>query len=108
MPQQLPLIPTTPNYRVGTALNGTNVVLDIRWNGRDEAWYMDISTEDGTVIRYGIKVVLGAVLGGRVTSASFPRGYMFAADLTGKGQDAGLDDMGDRVQVMFFSPEEVA
>lgn len=108
MPQQIPLIPTTPNYRVGTTLNGTNVVLDVRWNGRDEAWYMDILTEEGDPIRLGVKLVLGAVIAGRVTSALFPRGYIMAADLTGKGQDAGLDEMGDRVQVLFFSPEEVA
>lgn len=107
MPQQIPLVPTVPNYRVGTTLNGTNVILDIRWNTRDEAWYADISTEDGTVIAYGMKLVLGALIGGRVTSALFPPGYMIVSDLTGSGLDAGIDDMGDRVQVMFYSPDSL-
>lgn len=108
MPQQLPLIPTTPNYRVGTTLNGTNVVLDIRWNARDGAWYMDILTEDEVAIAYGVKIVLGTLLGGRVVSALFPRGYMMASDLTGAGSDAGLDELGERIQVLFFEPDEVA
>lgn len=108
MPNQLPLIPSVPSYRVGTTLGGTNVVLDLRWNARDAAWYMDMSTEDEVMIRAGMKIVLGAMLGGRVTSALFPPGQLLAVDLTGSGTEATLDDLGVRVQVLFFTYAELA
>ncbi len=105
--QQLPLIPTTQHYRVGTTLDGESFVLDIRWNGRDEAWYMDVLTEDETPIRHGIKIVMGGVLGGRVTDPRRPAGLLLAVDPTGSLVDATLDDLGTRVGVYFVPSAEL-
>lgn len=107
MPESLPLFPSEPNYRVSVVLAGTLYVLDVRWNGRDEAWYLDVSTEDGNPIRTGIKVVLGALLGGRVVSDDFPLGVFQAVDTTNAGAEAGFDDLGDRVQIYFYSFDEL-
>lgn len=101
--QQLPLIPTVPNYRVATQLGDDIFILDVRWNTRDEAWYLDILTDDETMVRAGIKIVLGSLLGGRVRSAAFPKGILQAVDLTGAGAEATLDDLGTRVAV-YFTP----
>lgn len=98
----LPLVPSIPYYRVGTALAGAQYILDLRWNGRDESWYMDVLAEDETPIRLGIKVVLGTILGGREVDPLFPAGVLQAVDLTNSGTEAGLDDLGDRVQVYFY------
>lgn len=108
MSVRLPLVPSIPNYRFGTALAGAQFVIDVRWNARDEAWYMDIREEDETLIRAGIKVVLGTLIGGRVTADKFPLGVFIAADLTARGEEAGLADLGDRVIVDFYSFEELA
>lgn len=108
MPQQLPLIPTVPNYRVVSTLGGTNVLLDVRWNARDAAWYLSISTEDDVLIVANQKLVLGALIGGRATSALFPRGYLIVSDLTGAGIDAGLDELGERIRVMFYGTADLA
>lgn len=105
--QQLPLIPSEPNYRFGTALNGKQVIIDVRWNGRDEAWYLDLLTEDEEPIRTGMKVVLGTILGGRSANADFPVGVFVASDLSGEGREATLDDLGVRVLVHFMTPEEL-
>lgn len=107
MPQQLPLVPSIPSYRVGTALGGTQYVLDVRWNARDAAWYMDVLAEDETPIRHGIKIVLGALLGRRTIDPAFPAGIMIATDLSGSGVDAGLDDLGTRVIVLFYDGAEI-
>lgn len=106
MPQQLPLTSAFSNYRVGTSLDGVQYTLDVRWNGRDEAWYMDVLAEDGTPIRRGIKLVLGALLGGRTIDPGFPDGVMIAADLARLGRDAAVDDLGDRVAVYFVPYED--
>ncbi len=107
MPQVLPLIPSVPNYRVGTVLGTAPFVLDVRWNGRDGAWYLDILDEDAEPILTGIRVVLGALLGGRSVNPAFPPGRLIAADLSGEGRDAGIDDLGTRVLVYFYSAAEV-
>lgn len=106
MPQQLPLVPSIPNYRVATTLGDDQFILDVRWNGRDEAWYMDILTQDGDMIRAGIKLVLGAILGVGADSR-LPAGRLIASDLAGTGVDAGLDDMGVRVAVYFYPQDEL-
>lgn len=105
MPQQLPLTSEFPNYRFGTSLDGVQYTMDVRWNTRDEAWYLDVLAEDGTPIRRGIKVVLGSLLGGRCIDPGFPDGVMIVADLARLGRDASIADLGDRVTV-FFVPYE--
>ena len=107
MPQQLPLRPSIANYRVGTVLDDTVYLLDVRWNGRAEAWYLDVLTEDEERIRSGIKLVLGSALGRRCVDARFPAGILIATDTSGAGQDAGFDDMGERVQVLYFTAAEL-
>jgi hypothetical protein len=107
MIQQLPLIPSEPNYRVGTVLDVTPVILDVHWNGRDAAWFMDIMTETEVPIVMGVKIVLGTLLGGRTSSQEFPLGVLVAADLSGEGRDATLDDLGTRVLVYFYTPDEI-
>lgn len=105
MPQQIPVTSAFPNYRFGTSLGGVQYTIDVRWNGRAEAWYMDILTDDGTAIRRGIKLVLGTLLGGRVIDPRFPDGVLIAADLARLGRDASSEDLGDRV-ALFFVPYE--
>ena len=108
MPQVLPLVPSVPNYRVATALDGVSYILDVRWNARDAAWYLDISDANGDLIRAGLKVVLGTLIGARGADSRLPDGVLFAGDSTGAGLDAGLDDMGVRVFVYFYSRAEIA
>ncbi len=94
---------TDPNFRIGTTFEGVSYIFDCRWNTRDEAWYLDLLAEDETPIRRGIKVVLGALLGGRAGhDPRFPAGVIVASDLSGEGREAGLDDLGTRVQLTIY------
>lgn len=107
MAEKLDLIPSVANYRFSTALSGTQYLLDVRWNARDTAWYLDVLAEDETPLRLGIKIVLGALLGGRVVSDEFPAGVFIAHDLTNAGTDPGFDELGDRVVVYYYTFEEL-
>lgn len=109
MPSALPLVPSVFNYRVGTSFEGVQYLVDVRWNGRDAAWYLDLLEEDETPVRLGMKVVLGAVIGGRAfADADFPAGVLIASDLSNEGRDATFDDLGTRVLVYFYTHAEVA
>jgi hypothetical protein len=108
MPQLLPLIPSEPSYRISTVLDGTTYVIDARWNGRDDAWYLDLYTDGDVLVRAGMKVVLGALIGRRSASALFPSGFFIAIDASGEGREAGFDDLGARVGVYYYTVEEAA
>lgn len=107
MPVELPLIPSEPNYTFGVDLDEVTYLVEMRWNGRDNAWYMNFFEEDETPIRTGIKMVLGTFLGRRSVSPKFPSGLLVAVDLTGEGKDATLDDLGTRVVVYYYTREEI-
>lgn len=107
MPVLLPFKPSIPFQRVSTTLAGIEYVLQLRWNGRDEAWYLDVLTEDEDVIRAGVKIVLGSLLGRRSVDVRFPPGVLIATDHSGAGVDASLDDLGVRVAVYFYTLAEM-
>ena len=103
----IPLEPSSPNYRVGVTLAGEQFILDVRWNTRESAWYLDVLQEDETPIRQGLKITLGLPIGGHVADAAWPGGYFYALDTERTGVDAGLDDMGERVQLYWFDSSEI-
>lgn len=108
MPQILPLVPSVAAYRVGTQLDGDQFILDVRWNSRADAWFLDILSEAEEPIRMGIKIVLGTLLGRRCVDPRFPNGLLIASDLSNAGREATFDDMGVRVVVFFYPATEVA
>lgn len=106
MPVALPLTPSEPNYRVGTTLSDNVYLLNVRWNAREECWYLDVLTEAEIMIRAGIKVTLGVLLGARVTDTAFPPGVFIAVDQSNSGVDPGFDELGDRVQIYYYDFQE--
>lgn len=100
--QQLPFQGGLAFQTFGTTLLSTNYVINQRWNTRDGAWYFDLLDQDESVIVAGIKIVLGVELGRRTTDSRMPKGIFWAADLSGEGRDATLDDLGTRVVVYFY------
>ena len=103
----LPLVPSIPNYRVGTVLDGTQYLIDVRWNGRASTWFMDFYQADETPIRMGIAIVLGVILNGLCVDPAFPPGAMVAIDTSNQDLDAGLDDLGTRVVVAYFPVADI-
>lgn len=107
MASVLPLIPSEFNYRVQTTIDGTSYLFDLRWNGRDESWYIDVLEVDETPIVQGEKVALGALIGRISTHKLFRRGVLVAVDLSSAGREATYDDLGTRVVVMWMPLSEV-
>lgn len=104
---RLPLDAVAPNYRMSITLDDTPYIFDVRWNGRDGAWYFDLYDIVEAPILVGIKIVLGAVLGVRSKDVRFPTGALYAVDLSGDGRDATIDDLGTRVVVFYNDRAQV-
>ena len=108
MPTQLPFVSEVFNYRVTTLLDATEYIFDVRWNDRDGAWYFDISDAEGSLIRAGIKIMLGSSLGRASVDPRFPNGVFAASDLSGANVDATYTDLGTRVVVFFYTAAELS
>jgi hypothetical protein len=107
MPLLVPFTPSLPNYRFNTGFDGTIVTFQTLWNARDAAWYFDLFAADASIIALGIKVVLGVNLGRKSTHPFFFSNLLRAYDTSNQGRDAGIDDLGARVQVVRFSLAEL-
>jgi len=103
----LDVVPSIPNYRFTSDLEGVTYIFDLRWNARAQAWFMDLLEEDETPIRHGMKLVLGTLIGSDTKSDKMPPGRFVVEDASGENTDATLDDFGVRVFLYYFDSEEV-
>lgn len=108
MAQELPFDSISSNYSVGTVLDGDDFIFNVHWNARDAAWYMDILNPDEDVLYAGVKIVLGAFLGFRSIHEDMPDGVFYAIDTSQSNVDAGYDDLGARIKVLFLTNSDVA
>lgn len=104
--QILPLIPSVDVYTFDTVLDEITYYFRVYWNGRDEAWFLDVYDADQQAIAYGIKIVLGTNLGRTVDHPLTRQGMLVAIDRSGEGRDATFDDLGDRVVVLHLTQGE--
>ena len=73
-----------------------------RWNDRDRAWYFALADADGERIVSGVRVVLGADLLSGVPTGLGPDGGIVVIDASGRVDEPGLLDLGNRVQVLYI------
>lgn len=103
----LSIVPGDPNQRFRTSLAGTEYLVSLRWNARVNTWFMHLHDDQEDPIWLSMAVVLGVPIGSRCIDERWP-GMLRAVDLSGTGRDAGLDDLGVRVMIEFYTEEEVA
>lgn len=103
----LPL--TSDPYRTFTTVLGeVRYRLTTRWNERAQRWTLDIAdAETDGILASAIPIVLGADL----LQSFCPRiGRLFAIDMAAElehGTEAGVDDLGNRIQVVWLARDEV-
>ncbi|MCK6585962.1 MAG: hypothetical protein L6Q76_00095 [Polyangiaceae bacterium] len=117
------IIPTTggvelANQTQRTALDGRDYLLTLRWNQREEAWYLDLADADDVLIRAGMKLVMGQPLLRGVLDARRPPGELLVLDMEGTSDavadlgpriaDPGLDDLGVRHHLAYLDAAELA
>lgn len=91
----------TKEYRFQVDLDGTTFDALFLYNSRSGFWYMSILDPEGNPIRSGIKIVLGFPLLFRIATDGRPLGEMMAVDNENSGIEAGLEDLGSRVILLY-------
>jgi hypothetical protein len=104
---EIPLRPDLAHYDFSYTLDEVTYLFEFRWNSREEAWYFDLRLEDETDVLNGVKVVLGYPMGIRSRNANRPPGQLVAFDTSGRNEEAGLEDLGSRVIILYYDLEEV-
>lgn len=115
MAVQLPTPPTdVPDWTVRVALEGATYQFRYLWNERDNHWSLGISTEDGTSIVAGRRVVVGWDMLLSVSNESAPTGALICVatedplNLAGTGDiDPGLTDLGSRCDILYYTLAEL-
>lgn len=107
MPDFIPLTPSDTNYELRLSLDNEVFLFGVRWNSRDEAFYLDIKKSDGTPVLLGIKLVLGVPLGRTRNRPFFVNHFLKMVDTSGEKRDATFDDIGSRVFLMHLTRSEL-
>jgi hypothetical protein len=103
----IPIKSGDPNFSVQATLENVTYTLAFRWNVRASAWFMDVLAADGvTIIQSGIKLVCNWWLAA-YTTARQPPGAFMALDTSGASVDPGLDELGDRVKLIYFTTTDL-
>lgn len=108
MASLIPIEPGDPEQRISVALDREVYTLRFRWNTSDDvrkgAWYMDAWEADGvTPIAFGLKLVLGTLLGRRVNHQLFVGGMLLVERGEPTGVEPTLFDLGRRVVLMHLT-----
>jgi hypothetical protein len=100
--QFIPLLQGNANYRISVTLNSVAYLFDVSWNAYDGSWWLDVYDASENPIRVGIKCVLGTYLGRTTQAPPFSEGALVCYDTSGSGLDAGFNDFGSRVKMVYL------
>lgn len=108
---EIPLF-TDPQYTVradlGTEGAEVQYEFEFRYLQRADLYLMSMYTADGEALFEGRPVLLGVryLLGN--TSTRRPPGDLIFVDSTTTNVDAGRNDLGSRVSLIYLTPEDIA
>ena len=100
---ELPLSPD-PSQRFTVQLGRVKYDFYVKFNSRSGVWTFDLAVASTkAAMLQSIPIVLGADL---LAPYNLAIGRLIAADTSSRSRDAKDDDLGTRVKLTWFSPEE--
>lgn len=107
MPIAIPFLKSDSHYNLAVPIDDQQIIFYVRWNSRDQAFYLDMYEPDDTIIELNIKVVTGIPLAKRSIHPFFCDHTMTAIDTSGEGRNPGFDELGGRVQVVIQNTDSL-
>lgn len=98
---QLPVRSDLAAYSFAIQLELVRYQFNFRFNDRLGLWIMDVAKSDGTLVVAGIPVQTDVDLIGRFEYPDMPPGLLLAYDETGNSKDAGRNDLGESVTLLY-------
>lgn len=96
-------LPTSTGYsfKFSTILSGVVYKLLFQFNVRDESWYFHIYDASGSPLAMGQRACVNMPLLAQLTDTRMPGGYLMLLDSSGQNLEAGPDDIGGRVKLVY-------
>lgn len=88
-------------------LDGEIFQFRYKWNTRGEFWALDIYTSEGVSVLLGAKLVINSELITDYADSRLPKGALIPTDVTQTLSRIGRSDLGDKVQFLYLTKEEV-
>lgn len=98
----------TPWYDFTVELEGITFQFEFFWNDRESDWYFNLYDSGSNPVLMGIKVTLSVGLFGRFKGSNLPNGDLLALDTSGQDLMPGIQDLGDRVLLVYVDSTDVA
>ena len=99
-------VASDPSQSFTVALGDSKFLFEIRWNDIAGFWTFDLTAEPSQVrLVAGAPILIGQDL---FKPYALGIGGLVAYDSSGVGADAGADDLGDRVTLVWLSADELA
>lgn len=106
--QLIPLEAEGSWFGLSVELEGRTFRLDFRWNSRTEQWVIDVFDGGGQAIVQGVRGVINVPLLAKYGARDdLPAGVLMLIDSSGNDEDAGLADLGSRVELYYLPAAEV-
>jgi uncharacterized protein DUF6983 len=108
--------PLVEDWSQRTNLDGREYLLQFTWSRREERWYLSVADAAGAPIVSGVKLCAGWPVALRVSDPRCFPGELLVLDLSASGSagldlarasDPGLDDLGQRVVVLYMTPADL-
>lgn len=97
----------TQRFSFSIPLNNVLFQFEFGWNSIGSFWVMILSDSSGDILA-SRKIVIGTPLLFRYSADDrFPTGDIIALDTSNLDLDPGLFDLGNRVQILFSSVEDL-
>ena len=103
-------IPSTPSLRSFTQrveLDGGSYEIRQRWNARSKFWYLDVYDVNGNPLLVGRKLTLDAPILQQHQTREVPPGELVAYDTSVRKAPAGLDELGERVVLLYVEAADL-
>ena len=97
---EIPILDST-NYSFRIDLEGSTYNLALKYNQREDRWYLDISDEQDNPIVLGIKLVLNTSLVERFQDSRLFPGTLFLSSQTDLNTAPGLLDLGSNIKLLY-------
>lgn len=102
---EIPTRVDLPAYSMVVPLSGVNYQVTLTFNERINngvgKWLMSVEDPQGVTILDAVPVLADWPLFDRFSSPTLPPGSIIAFDTSGKHQDPGRFDLGDRVRLIY-------
>jgi hypothetical protein len=114
MPLIIPIETDTAvnDFTLSCSLEGEPIALDLSWSPRSSSWYCSLyrvgANQERIPIALGRRITVAVPLLRGVTGTNRPPGELLPIDTTAKGDDPAHDELGTRVQLLYYTAAELA